>query len=354
MHIVMVDPDPELASATKIAAAGEGFQTWIVDGVHDPAQARSGQVSRADVLVFGKPQDPEWIAALAALRTQLPDAARLLLLDPGEDAIVHSLHEGAHRVLRTPASAHDVVDSIACMFDLHGVLDQPGLHHHVSRVDHLLAPPRMYLRLLELMADDEVPLQRIVSALSQDPALVAQVLRMCNSAYYSMGRETTNIQMAVARLGLQTIRQLVLVSEVFGQSESVPDATRLELQDRAMRIAHLAGRIFPLESSDVAITAGLLAEVGKLLPEPDGAVEFDYAAAGAYLLGLWGLPRMIVEGVAFHRQPRLHSASFFGIPGTVHVATALACGEPVDEEYLTSVGVVEKLPYWRELAKLCG
>ena len=74
-----------------------------------------------------------------------------------------------------------------------------------------------------------------------------------------------------------------------------------------------------------------------------------YAEAGAYLLGLWGLPMPIVEAVAYQRRPGQMRSSGFWVTGAVHVASALVAGLEPDETYLRSVGMLDKLPQWREL-----
>ena len=93
---------------------------------------------------------------------------------------------------------------------------------------------------------------------------------------------------------------------------------------------------------------------GGLLGAGAGAIaghSMGHTEAGAYLLGLWGLPMPIVEAVAFHRQPQRSSLRSFWVPGAVHVAGALASNEPVDESYLKSLGVLDQLPSWRQMAE---
>src|SRR5690606_38019422 len=201
-----------------------------------------------------------------------------------------------------------------------------------------------------LIRDPEIGLTRIADELSQDPALVARVLRLCNSAYFSAGREITDVRSAVARLGLQTVHQVVLASETFGHAEGLAVIEREFMQDRALRISRLAAKVLPGSSAEQASTAGLLVEVGRLLPPPqDGSLIPDYAQAGAYLLGLWGLPMPIVEAVAFHRQPRRMHGTGFWITGALHVAAGLVMGDPLDEAYLHSVGMLGKVPQWQAL-----
>src|SRR5690606_36596165 len=176
--------------------------------------------------------------------------------------------------------------------------------------------------------------------------VAARVLRLSNSAYYSGGREISDLRTAVTRLGQNALRRLVLASEVFSVG---PEAD--ELRDRALRISQLAGKLLAGPSAELAATAGLLAEVGLLLPRSSGIdpATTPYTATGAYLLGLWGLPGPIVEAVAFHQRPAKVRGSFW-VTGALHVAAALVNGREPDEAYLRSVGQYDRLPRWRDLA----
>ena len=80
---------------------------------------------------------------------------------------------------------------------------------------------------------------------------------------------------------------------------------------------------------------------------------------GAYLLGLWGIAYPIIEAVAHHHHPaRVPGQTEFGVLGATHVANALArqqegCAPEtieLDERYLKSLGVLDKLPEWRAIA----
>lgn len=347
MRIVIVDGDPGLAEGLRAALADYALG-WTVATIPHPGADEGGE--GVDVLVSALSEDPRWRADLAALRARHPGAVRVLLLEPGQDADALSYFDGAHRVLRRPLDPDELIDAVEGIEDLRGLLDSPQLKQYVGAIERLPAAPRMYMHLTRLMADGDVALARVADELSQDPAIVAQVLRLCNSAYFSSGREITDIRTAVTRLGLQTIRQLVLGSEAYGRLEGLSSSERDAIQDRALRISRLAGRLLPGSSFELATTAGLLVEVGRLLPPPqDPALAVDPAEAGAYLLGLWGLPMPIVEAVAFHRQPRRRRATGFWVTGALHVAAALVNDLEVDEGYLRSVGMIDRLPQWRVL-----
>ena len=230
--------------------------------------------------------------------------------------------------------------------ELRALLDDPALKAAIDRVGSLPAAPQSYMALTRLLRDPDCNAARIAAAVAQDPTIAARVLRLSNSAFYSGGREISDLRTAVTRLGHAALRQLVLASEVFAAGADA-DAMR----DRALRISQLAGKVLPGSSADLAITAGLLAEVGQLLPAfPTEGDQPAYAVTGAYLLGLWGLPGPIVEAVAFHRHPARLRGSFW-VAGAVHVAAAIVNEREVDEAYLRSVGMLDRLPRWRAAAE---
>lgn len=315
--------------------------------------------------VFVAEVHPHSSALLTRLRTDSPDTVRLLLLQPDQCADAMHALDCAHRVLNKPLDAGELVDAVESVTDLRSLLDNEELKLTIGRVDSLPPAPRMYIELVRLMRDPDVGMAEIAYVLSQDPALAAKVLRLCNSAMFSAGREITDMRSAVTRLGLGTLRQLVLASETFGQAGAATGIDRESMQTRALATSRLAGKLLAGPSADLAVTAGLLAEVGLLLPGTGDtqASEYDgespgiaprspgYAEAGAYLLGLWGLPTPIVEAVAHQFRPRRMRSTGFWVTGAVHVASALVNGTPVDESYLHSVGMLDKLPQWRAMAE---
>ncbi|WP_162797694.1 HDOD domain-containing protein [Thermomonas haemolytica] len=324
---------------------------WLPAGTTvDPA------MSAFDVFVCGlRPGPiggPELLARVAAL---YPQAVRILLLDQNPDEasvdIAQGL-DGAHRVLARPLDAAELVAAVESVVDLRELLDNEALKRVLGRINSLPPPPRLYLQLTRLLRDPDASNAAIAQTLSQDPAIAAKVLRLCNSAYFSGGREITDMRGAVTRLGHQTLLRMVLTIEAFGGPKLASSQEREAMQDRALRASNLARRLLPGPSAELAATASLLAEVGRLLPgvssgEP-GEEGPHYAEAGAYLMGLWGLPMPIVEAVAYQHRPGHLRAAGFWVAGAVHVATALVAGREPDEAYLRSVGMLERLPQWRE------
>jgi HD-like signal output (HDOD) protein len=65
-------------------------------------------------------------------------------------------------------------------------------------------------KLIELTGREETTINEITQLISQDVSLSAKVLKVVNSAFYSFPNEVGTIQQAVAILGTNAVRSLVL------------------------------------------------------------------------------------------------------------------------------------------------
>ena len=342
---------------------GDMGDEWTVETVADGKSAMFAVANGpVDVVMVGPAlADLPPATLLGQIRTLRPETIRIALLEGSNDSLAApiKLIGVAHRFLPLPLSSETVLEAIHSLEELRDLLDSPRLRRAIGRVEHLPSPPHLYFTLTRALEEDEGTANDIAKLVAGDPAIAAKVLQLCNSAYFSNGRAITDLRAAVTRLGLGTLRDLVLASEVFSM-KTASSVDRTALQHRALLASRLAAKILPRTSSELGATAALLADIGLLLPgvrdERDTPVAEDddrpgHTEAGAYLLGLWGLPMPIVEAVAFHRQPQRSSLRSFWVPGAVHVAGALASNEPVDESYLKSLGVLDQLPSWRQMAE---
>lgn len=349
VFILVVSNDGARAGEVRRELEDQGLE-WELEWTSEVATALSG--SRVpDVLICAEEVGAySGIALLAQMKVHNPETMRILLTTPGEQTDSTHALEVAQRVLSEPLDSLALIDTVESAAELRALLDDPALKRSIGRVGSLPTAPNQYLALTRLLRDPDVSAARIAALIGQDPALAAQVLRMTNSAYYSTGREVTDLRTAVTRLGQSALRQLVLASEVFFVGSH--SAAAKGMRDRALRISRLASDLLAGPSAELAATAGLLAEVGLLLPQQahvdEAGVVTPHNIAGAYLLGLWGLPAPIVEAVAFYRNPaRIRG---FWVTGAVHVAAALVNETEVDEGYLRRVGQFEQLARWRALA----
>lgn len=331
---------------------------WRADVAVDGGSAVAAVASGTLDVVVAAPSLPDMPAAtlLGQVRTLRPETSRIALLEDGQAPSLKVIGL-AHRFLPQPLAPEVLLEAVGSLAELRELIDSAQLRNSIGRVEQLPPPPHLYLSLTRALEDESAAnAADVAQVIASDPAIAAKVLQLCNSAYFSNGRSIADLRAAVTRLGTATLRDLVLATEVF----SMPVAAGIDrhsLQQRALLASRLARRMLPDSSAELGSTAALLADIGLLLPgvrnayaplAEDGDDTLPgHTEAGAYLLGLWGLPMPIVEAVAFHRQPQRSGTRTFWVTGAVHVAVSLAAHQPLDEAYLARTGALPRLEGWR-------
>src|ERR1022692_1935928 len=127
--------------------------------------------------------------------------------------------------------------------------------------------PAIVLRLLDLLARDDVEIRELVALISSDPAFSAQILRVANSPLFGFRSRIDSLQSALVVLGLRRVRSL---SMTVATANHMKAALRIEELSRCWRHM-LACALLTDELArccrafeDRAYTAGLLHDVGRL------------------------------------------------------------------------------------------
>jgi len=361
LRILLVGGEASLSAELLEYIADLGDE-WEVESVPDGSAAIVAVSSATIDAIIVAPALPDLAPAtlLGQIRTLRPETIRIALIDGDNSQRVPSARiiGVAHRFLPLPLPPEVLLEALTSLEELRELLDSPRLRQAIGRIEKLPSPPHLYLSLMHALEEDEDSnAAEIAKLVAADPAIAAKVLQLSNSAFFNNGRAISDLRGAVTRLGMATLRDLVLASEVFAlPGMSGPD--RAAMQSRSLLASRLAAKMLPAASAELGSTAALLADIGLLLPgvrdERQPAAADDsrpgHAEAGAYLMGLWGLPMPIIEAVAFQLQPGRSNVRSFWVAGAVHVATALAAGTEVDEQYLANVGVLPKLEQWRAIA----
>lgn len=220
--------------------------------------------------------------------------------------------------------------------------------------------------------------------------MVSKLLQVVNSAFFGLRRTISSPAHAVALLGIDSVKSLVLSVQVFSQFEGLKRSPiPLETLWKHGLITGTSARDIAKSQGvgsigvEGAFMAGLLHDIGLLVlatnyPNQYGDVlrnlrndrvsvcdgeravfKASHEDVGAYLLGLWGVSDAIVEAVAFHHNPGGRWHEGFSALAAVHVANALdeeaspsmlnGSLTPIDQEYLTACGLAKHVPLWREV-----
>ena len=112
-------------------------------------------------------------------------------------------------------------------------------------------------------------LNRVISL---DPVLTGKVLKLVNSAYYSMGREVTSLTHAIILLGINTVKNLALstaVLECIGKKDSFHCLSMDDFWVHSLGVGVIS-RAFarlieiPVTDQEEYFVAGLLHDLGKI------------------------------------------------------------------------------------------
>jgi len=353
------------AASAFAAAIG---QAWgDVRLVHYEATAAAALAAAAGarfdaVLVQPRLAQGSGNALLGVLKRDHPELVRCLLLDDGRDAPGLAALENVHRLFHRPLDPLALRAALDAVLALRRRLESPMLAEAVGRVGRLPPPPALSIDLMKRTENPDVSAREVATLVESDPTLAAKVLRLCNSAMYSGGRRIDDIHSAVVVLGNLTLRRLVMAGEIFSMPRGKgndSDHAVAELRERSLLASRMAARLLQGKRADLAATAALLAGVGQMLPstripwapQPGEPADWPtYAEAGAYLLGLWGLPDVLVEAAALHATPAQAAESGLGLVGACHVAWAHVDQLPLDEAWVDAAGLADQRAAWSELA----
>ena len=93
-------------------------------------------------------------------------------------------------------------------------LDKETILKKISQMANLPSPSPAALEIVEMLTDENVKLYRVVEEIEKDQLLVAKILKLVNSGYYSLRNTVDTIERAVTLLGLINIKQVVYSAAV--------------------------------------------------------------------------------------------------------------------------------------------
>ena len=217
----------------------------------------------------------------------------------------------------------------------HGDGDPTPLTHQVilAKLNDLPPFSPVLNKLLASLGDENFSYGQLGSLIEQDMVLSGNVLRLVNSAAYGRRTEVLAISKAIALLGVNKLRNLVLTLSVANMWRSVKldhewSLERFNAHELATAILcdTIAQRV-DLSFAEGAFLAGLLHDLGKLLvvmasPADHLDIEAqvartgcasleaerlilgtDHAALSADALAIWKLPTELQNAVRDHHAP---------------------------------------------------
>jgi len=222
----------------------------------------------------------------------------------------------------------------------------------VRRVDQISTLPHIALRVMEVANDRDSGAADLKEVMESDAALSARVLRCVNSSAYAVRARITNLQQAIAYLGLKQVRNLAMtasVSELFKEDETIGPYCRPNLWRHLVSVG-ICARLIALRRKvrnfEDAFLAGLLHDIGIILEDQHvhesfcevmraldenetladnerACLGFDHALLGEKVAETWGFPEVIKAAIRHHHASLNYQGDGIAVVRCVEVANLI-------------------------------
>ncbi|MEE9255927.1 MAG: HDOD domain-containing protein [bacterium] len=205
-------------------------------------------------------------------------------------------------------------------------------------------------QVLRLANDPDSAVADIARVVEVDSALTAHILRVVNSAAFSLVQKVESLDRAISYLGRSVIAGIAIgysSASVFDKPLEGYESERGDLWAYSLRSAIASRELAKLVrnlSPELGYTAGLLHDIGKsivsrhlkgsaerILASIDSGEAGDYLDAERELLGtdhcevgaelaeLWGLPDSLREAIRRHHRPAAAPEAYRALVYCVHL-----------------------------------
>jgi putative nucleotidyltransferase with HDIG domain len=205
------------------------------------------------------------------------------------------------------------------------------------QVKQLPTLPLVVQRLHQALEDPFSDARDVAELIQSDPAIMARIMKVVNSAFFRGVGQVASLHEAVVRLGLQTVFNIAVSTSVLS-SFGPQRGTQLDRRGFWRHCAYVAiGNIILAEflgldkrkdlPRDLLYLSGLLHDMGKLVFEQHFHSDFsqaltkshrlgcplyeteqrvlglDHAMVGAWLAERWKLPDRVCAAIRWHHDP---------------------------------------------------
>jgi putative nucleotidyltransferase with HDIG domain len=188
--------------------------------------------------------------------------------------------------------------------------------------------PTVAKKVVKALGNPNTNLNDLNKLISTDQALSARILKIANSAMYYCQREINSLNMAMSRIGLASLKSIVIavstkdIYKTFGEAEKLLWEHSVGVSIASQTIAQKIGGF----KNDEIFLGGLMHDIGKTLlnnkdPQKYSQVfqevheggksfieaehevyGFTHAEVGALLINKWNLPEILAEVIRIHHD----------------------------------------------------
>ena len=224
----------------------------------------------------------------------------------------------------------------------------------ITNLDQLPSIPDVVGKVINMVNDPNVDFKVIAQEISRDQAITTNLLKLCNSAYFSKGKEITSLDRAIVTLGIKEVKDAIMVvatKAVLNRVILGYDLTKGMLWEHDLAVAVMAKNIALMKkdrvNADIAFTGGIIHDVGKTvlalfvqnafkdilsMVESRGisfqqaereTMGYDHQEVGERILNKWKFPEVLKAIVRYHHEPEKAPKEYQKLVSLVHVANSI-------------------------------
>ena len=224
----------------------------------------------------------------------------------------------------------------------------------IKNLDQLPAMPDVAIKIINMVNDPEVSIKQVADELSKNQAMTTNVLKLCNSAFFSKGNEITSVERALVTIGLKEVKDIVLLvaakpilnKEVIGY-----DLAQGDLWKQGLAVGIMSRDIALTKKrkdiADTVFTGGIIHNVGKVVialyvqqalrqildlvekkqvPFHEAEKEimgYNHQEVGEKILEKWNFPPVLRSIVRYYQSPESAPEEHKLEVSIVHIANAI-------------------------------
>ena len=389
-RILFVDDEPKILAGLKrmLRSMRKEFELYFAENAKEALEIMEN--TEFDVVVSDmRMPGMDGAQLLTEIQERHPYAIRIMLTGQANEESILRTVGVVHQFLAKPCEPEHLKGVLLRASSLHKLISQPAVKKIISGIDTLPSIPEVYSKLRKATADPEVSVADVARIIDEDMGMSAKVLQLVNSAFFGLFQTVESPARAVSLLGLDTVKGLVLGVGAFAEIKASSKIFPIQsLWSHSIAVGGCAKKIALAETDDQNLIdncfiAGLLHDIGKLvllakmMDKYEEAVllakekqirlriaekeifEAVHGDVGAYLMGLWGMPGAVVEGIGFHHRLDDYPDMNFNPAVAVHVANTLyyevhpnqvlGAYPEIDNTQLQAMGLGDKIEQWREI-----
>ncbi|GEM_PF-139344 len=219
----------------------------------------------------------------------------------------------------------------------------------LKSIKSLPAFPITIKKINRMISHPDYSAKELAGVIKYDQSITANILRMCNSAYFGLRHKVDNVQDAILYLGRENLVRAVLaagISRYFKKTKGYA-VEGIDLWEHSVSVALMAQilsrKIYNQEDPKL-FTAAILHDVGKVvlgeyvcesckkikalvaekgydfLEAEEEVLGVNHAHLGGEMALLWNFPADIKDAIAYHHRPDLVRRKSNGLVWLVYLA----------------------------------